>query len=60
MILTPISKVVEAVRDFVTKPEVVGAMVEISGDAVTIRAPPEFVDEVTRKNWDSFWKLGYA
>jgi len=60
MILTPISKVVEAVRDFVTKPEVVGTMVEISGDTVTVRAPPAPVDEVTRKNWESFWKLGYA
>jgi len=60
MILTPISLVVEAVRDFITKPELVGVTAEISGNAVTIRAPPEYVDEVSRKNWNSFWKLGYA
>ena len=60
MILTPISVAVDAVREFVTKPELTGSTAEISGDKFTLRSPPEFVDEITKKNFDTFWSLGYA
>jgi hypothetical protein len=60
MILTPISVAVDAVREFMTKPELTGATAEVSGEKFTLRSPPEYVDEITRKNMDAFWSLGYA
>lgn len=60
MILTPISVVLEAVKEFVTQPEITGVTAEISGPKFTIRDPPEYVDEITVKNFDTFWSLGYA
>lgn len=60
MILTPISVAVDAVREFVTNHELTGTTAEISGDKFTFRSPPEYVDNITKKNFDSFWALGYA
>lgn len=60
MTLTPMSVAVDAVREFVTKPQMTGVTAEISGEQFTIREPPEWVDEITKKNFDTFWSLGYA
>lgn len=37
-----------------------GLIAEVSMEKVTFRPPPEFVDEETGKNLDTFWRLGYA
>jgi len=60
MILTPMSVAVDAIREFVSKPELTGSTAEISGDKFTLRTQPEFVDGITVKNFDTFWSLGYA
>jgi hypothetical protein len=60
MILTPISTAVKAVDNFVAKPELSGIIAEISGEEFTFRSPPEYVDEMTRKNFEMFETLGYA
>ena len=60
MALTPMSTAVSAVKEFVTNTKLSGVTAEISGDKFTIRTPPEFVDEITVKNFDAFWALGYA
>jgi len=60
MELTPIELVVQAVRDFIADPDITGATAEISGEKITMRESPEYVDDATRKNMDAFWSLGYA
>jgi len=60
MLLTPMSVAIDAIREFVTNPKLSGVTAEISGEKFTIREPPEMVDEMTRKNFDTFWSLGYA
>jgi hypothetical protein len=60
MILTPVSTAVNAVEEFVTNSRLTGVIAEISGDSFTFRAPPDFVDEDTGKNLETFWRLGYA
>lgn len=60
MLLTPMSVALEAVREFVENSKMSGVTAEISGKKFTIRDPPEMVDEMTRKNFDAFWTLGYA
>lgn len=60
MILTPMSVAVDAIREFATKPDLTGSTAEISGDKFTLRTQPEFVDDITEKNFATFWSLGYA
>lgn len=60
MLLTPMSVALDAIREFVTNQSMTGVTAEISGEKFTIRDPPELVDELTRKNFETFWKLGYA
>lgn len=60
MILTPMSVAIDAISELVTKSELTGQTVEISGDKFTLRSPPELVDDITQKNFDTFWRLGYA
>jgi NAD(P)-dependent dehydrogenase (short-subunit alcohol dehydrogenase family) len=60
MILTPVSTAVGAVEEFVRNRELSGICAEISGDKFTFRPPPEYVDEATGKNIETFWRLGYA
>lgn len=60
MILTPVSTAVDAVREFMKRPEVTGVVAEISERKFTFRPPPEFVDESTGQNLETFWRLGYA
>ncbi|KAG0646832.1 15-hydroxyprostaglandin dehydrogenase [Hyphodiscus hymeniophilus] len=60
MLLTPMSVAIDAVREFVTNQAMTGVTAEISGETFTIRDPPEMIDEMTRKNFDTFWNLGYA
>ena len=33
---------------------------DIGGDKVTMRPPHEYVDEESRQNIETFWRLGYA
>lgn len=60
MMLTPMSVLIDAIREFCTNPKIMGVTAEISGSKFTIRDPPELVDDLTRKNFETFWKLGYA
>jgi len=60
MLLTPMSVAIDAVREFVSNPSMTGMTAEISGEKFSIRDPPEMIDELTRKNFDTFWSLGYA
>ncbi len=54
------SVAIDAIREFVMNSSMTGVTAEISGERFTIRDPPEWVDEMTRKNFDTFWALGYA
>lgn len=58
MALTPISVLVDVVRELVMNPKLTGVVAEISGEKYTFREPPDFVDEITRQNMDAFWALG--
>lgn len=60
MTLTPMSTAVSAVQEFVTNTKLSGVAAEISGDKFTFRTPPDFVDEISKKNLDQFLALGYA
>ncbi|KAH7386432.1 hypothetical protein BKA64DRAFT_735354 [Cadophora sp. MPI-SDFR-AT-0126] len=60
MIITPMSTLISAIQEFTTNTSLSGVTAEISGDKFTIREPPELVDDITRKNFDTFWALGYA
>lgn len=60
MILTPVSTAVNAVEEFVKMSELTGVIAEISGEKFTFRPPPEYVDEDTKANIETFWRLGYA
>jgi len=60
MIITPMSTLTKGVAQFVEDPSRTGQVVEIHGESVTLRQPPEFVDEDSRKNLETFWNLGYA
>ncbi len=60
MVATPMSTLISAVEEFTTNTGLSGVTAEISGEKFTIRHPPEFVDEITKKNFDAFWALGYA
>jgi len=60
MQLTPMSTLLNAVQQFCTNPGLSGVTAEISGEKVTFREPPEWVDDITRENIAMFSKLGYA
>ncbi|KAH7130022.1 putative short chain dehydrogenase/reductase [Dendryphion nanum] len=60
MLLTPISVAIDAINEFVMNSKLSGVTAEISGEKFTVREPPEMVDEMTKKNFDTFWSLGYA
>jgi NAD(P)-dependent dehydrogenase (short-subunit alcohol dehydrogenase family) len=60
MTLTPISLAVDAVRELATNTQLMGVTAEISGNKYTFREQPEWVDEISRTNFEQFWKLGYA
>jgi hypothetical protein len=57
---TPMSTAIKAVQEFLINPQLTGRTAEISGNKFTFREPPEYVDEITKLNFDAFWALGYA
>ncbi|KAK6952791.1 hypothetical protein Daesc_005085 [Daldinia eschscholtzii] len=60
MIVTPQETLVKGIAQLVGDPNITGAVAEIHGDNVTMRPPPEYVDEATHANLETFWKLGVA
>jgi hypothetical protein len=54
------STAINAVQEFLSNPQLTGRTAEVSGDKITFREPPEFVDEITRQNIATFWTMGYA
>jgi hypothetical protein len=60
MTVTPIETLVRGVDQFLADPSLSAAVAEIHGDQVTIRLPHEYVDEDSKNNIETFWKLGYA
>ncbi|GAB1317219.1 15-hydroxyprostaglandin dehydrogenase [NAD(+)] [Madurella fahalii] len=60
MVVTPMKTLLRGVDQFLADPFVSGEVAEIHGDEVTIRPPHEYVDEESRQNIETFWKLGYA
>jgi hypothetical protein len=60
MVVTPMETLIRGVDRFLADPSVSGAVAEIHGDKVTIRPPHEYVDEESRQNIETFWRLGYA
>ena len=60
MTKTPMSSLTSAVNEIMLSPQLTGVTLEISGEKVTHRMPPEWVDEISKTNFDSFWALGYA
>lgn len=60
MILTPMETAIKGVERLVGDPSVTGKMAELHGEQVTFAEAPEYVDEDTGRNIETFWKLGYA
>ena len=60
MQLTPMSTLLNTVKEFCLDPSLTGVTAEISGEKGTHRWPPEYVDDITRENMEMFVKLGYA
>lgn len=60
MIHTPMSTLLDALLEFVTNVKLTGVTAEISGENIVYREPPEYVDEATKRNFETFERLGYA
>lgn len=60
MTVTPMSTLLSAVQELSTNESLNGITAEVSGPKFTIREHPEFVDDISKKNVDAFWTLGYA
>lgn len=60
MIVTPMSTLTGGVARLLADPSLNGQVFEIHGDSATPRPPPDYVDEDSRKNIETFWRLGYA
>ncbi|BCR89693.1 putative short chain dehydrogenase/reductase [Aspergillus chevalieri] len=60
MILTPMSTATKAAEQFVDDSSLTGNVAELHGEHVTFAEPPEYVDEDTKTNIETFAKLGYA
>lgn len=60
MTVTPMSTLLSAVQELTTNENLNGITAEISGPKFTFRDPPEFVDDISKKNLEAFWTLGYA
>jgi hypothetical protein len=57
---TPMKTLTGAVEEIMLSEGLTGVTLEISGEKVTHRLEPEWVDEISRTNFESFWALGYA
>ncbi|SPO07180.1 probable short chain dehydrogenase/reductase [Cephalotrichum gorgonifer] len=60
MIITPMSTLTAGVARLIADPSLTGQVAEIHGESVTPRLPPDYVDEDSRKNLETFWNLGFA
>lgn len=60
MTVTPMSTLTKGVASLIADPSLNGQIFEIHGESVTPRVQPEYVDEDSRKNLETFWNLGYA
>ncbi|PMD46580.1 putative short chain dehydrogenase/reductase [Hyaloscypha variabilis F] len=60
MKLTPMSTLLNTVKEFCMDTSLTGVTAEVSGEKGTHRWPPEYVDEITKENMEMFVKLGYA
>jgi hypothetical protein len=58
LIVTPISTLIAAIKDFSTQPSLTGKIAEISGEKYTVREQLEYGDEDTKKNMAVLNKLG--
>lgn len=59
MVLTPMSTAQQAVARLAAD-ESTGKIAELHGDHVTFAESPDYADEDTRRNIETFWSLGYA
>ncbi len=60
MKLSPMTTLLNAVKDFCLDTTLTGVTAEISGDKATHRKHPDFVDEITKENLEMFITLGHA
>jgi len=60
MKLTPMSTLLDTVKEFCLDTRLTGVTAEISGEKATRRWPPDYVDEITKENMEMFVTLGYA
>ncbi|KAI1370531.1 NAD(P)-binding protein [Hypoxylon crocopeplum] len=60
MIVTPKSTLVKGVAQLVGDPSISGTVAEIHGESVTLRVHHDYVDDDTKANLETFWKLGFA
>ncbi|KAK8045189.1 hypothetical protein PG993_005213 [Apiospora rasikravindrae] len=60
MVVTPMSTLVRGVEKLLGDRSTTGAVAEIHGESVTLRAHLEYVDADSKANLDNFWRLGYA
>ena len=58
--VTPMATLVRGIAQLLGDTSTTGAVAEIHGDRVTLRPPPDYVDDDTRRNLENFWNLGYA
>jgi len=60
MKLTPMTTLLNAVKDFCLDTTLTGVTAEISGDKAHHRKHPDFVDRITKENLEMFVTLGHA
>ncbi len=60
MTVTPMETLIRGVDQFLADPSISGAVAEIHGEKVSIRPPHDYVDDDSKNNIETFWRLGYA
>ncbi|KAI1385447.1 NAD(P)-binding protein [Hypoxylon trugodes] len=60
MVVTPKSTLIKGVSQLIGDRTISGMVAEIHSDNVTLRHHHDYVDEDTKNNLETFWRLGYA
>lgn len=60
MEMTPMSTVLRGFAKLLEDRTLTGQVAETSGDEVTLRHPPDYVDVITRKNFEKYTEMGIS
>lgn len=58
MSTTPMSTVLRGFAQLVEDPGLTGAVAEASGDEVSLRQPPDYMDGTTQRNFEKYKEMG--